>query len=78
MYGTGWVDVRQYDEGTLIIDIIDMAEQKLVWRGIRSGAMSQSPTVEESTENINNAVNQILAQLPRIKLWSDLTSFTFY
>lgn len=64
MYGTGGVDVTQYDEGTLVIDIIDMAEQKLVWRGIGSGAMEQSPTVEERTENINNAVAKILAQFP--------------
>lgn len=67
MYGTGGVDVTQYDEGTLVIDIIDMTEQKLVWRGIGSGAMEQSPTVEERTENINNAVNQILAQFPPTK-----------
>lgn len=65
--GMGGVDVTQYDEGTLVIDIIDMAEQKLVWRGIGSGAMSQSPTVEERTENINNAVNKILAQFPPTK-----------
>lgn len=64
MYGTGGVDVTQYDEGTLVIDIIDMTEQKLVWRGIGSGAMEQSPTVEERTERINNAVNKILAQFP--------------
>lgn len=64
MYGTGGVDVTQYDEGTLVIDVIDMAEQKLVWRGIGSGAMEQSPTVEERTQNINNAVNKILAQFP--------------
>lgn len=67
MYGTGWVDVKPYNEGTLIIDIIDMAEQKLVWRDISSGSMSQSPTFEERTENINNVVNQILAQLPSNK-----------
>ena len=64
MYGTGGVDVTQYDEGTLVIDIIDMTEQKLIWRGIGSGAMKESPTVEERTENINNAVNKILAQFP--------------
>ncbi len=64
MYGTGGVDVTQYEQGTLILDIIDMANQKLVWRGIGSGAMSDSPSVETRTENINNAVNQILAQFP--------------
>jgi len=64
MYGTGGVDVTQYQQGTLIVDIIDMANQKLIWRGTGSGVMSDSPSVEERTENVNNAVNQILAQFP--------------
>jgi hypothetical protein len=64
MYGTGGVDVTQYEQGTLIIDVIDMSNQKLVWRGTGTGALSDSPSVETRTENINNAVNQILAQFP--------------
>jgi hypothetical protein len=64
MYGTGGVDVTQYDEGTLVIDFIDMAENKLVWRGIGTGTLSQTTSVEERTEKINNAVSQILAQFP--------------
>jgi hypothetical protein len=64
MYGMGGVDVTQYQQGTLIIDIIDMSDQKLVWRGTGSGVMSDSPSVEERTQNVNNAVNQILAQFP--------------
>ena len=70
-YGGGWgrvgmggVDVMQYDEGTLIIDFIDMAKKELVWRGTGTGAMSDSPSVEQKTENVNNAVKQILAQFP--------------
>jgi hypothetical protein len=62
--GMGYTDIHQYDEGTLVIDFIDMAENKLVWRGIGSGVMSENPSVEEKTENVNNAVNQILAQFP--------------
>jgi len=64
MYGTGGVDVTQYQQGTLIVDVIDMANQKLVWRGTGSGVMSDSPSVEERTQNVNNAINQILAQFP--------------
>jgi hypothetical protein len=65
--GYGGVDVTQYDEGTLVIDIIDMAKKELVWRGTGSGAMSQSPSVEERTENINYAVAEILGQFPPTK-----------
>jgi len=59
--------VTQYDEGTLVIDFIDIAENKLVWRGVGTGALSESPSVEERTENINNAVAQILEQFPPTK-----------
>ncbi|MCW8803936.1 MAG: DUF4136 domain-containing protein [Ignavibacteriaceae bacterium] len=65
--GMGGVDVTQYEEGTLVIDFVDMKENKLVWRGIGSGALSQSPSVEERTQRVNNAVNQILAQFPPTK-----------
>lgn len=65
--GTGGVDVRQYDEGTLIIDIIDMSKKELVWRGSGTGVISQSPSVEERTEKINNAVTEILGQFPPTK-----------
>jgi hypothetical protein len=67
MYGTRGVDVTQYDEGTLVIDFIDMAENKLVWRGIGTGTLSQTTGVEERTEKINNAVTKILEQFPPTK-----------
>lgn len=65
--GVGHVDVHQYNEGTLVIDFIDMAENKLIWRGIGSGVLSDNPTVEERTANINYAVEEILKQFPPTK-----------
>lgn len=65
--GMGGVDVSQYNEGTLLIDFIDMKKKELVWRGTGTGVRSQSPSVEERTENINNAIKQILAQFPPTK-----------
>ena len=65
--GMGGLDVTQYDEGTLIIDFIDMAKNELIWRGTGSGVMSDSPSMEERTQNINNAVGKILAQFPPTK-----------
>jgi hypothetical protein len=59
--------VTQYEEGTLVIDFVDMAKQELVWRGVGTGALSDSPSVEERTANINNAVTQILGQFPPTK-----------
>ena len=63
-WGARTIDVNQYDEGTLIIDIIDIAKNQLVWRGYAKGAMKDSPTIQERTENINYVVSEILAQFP--------------
>lgn len=65
--GMGYTDIYQYDEGTLVIDFIDMAENKLVWRGIGSGIMKDNPSVEQRTANINNVVMQIIDQFPPTK-----------
>jgi len=62
--GASNIDVSQYDEGTLIIDVIDLNKKELVWRGTGTGALNPNATVEERTANINNAVAQILAQFP--------------
>ena len=65
--GVGYTDIYQYDEGTLVVDFIDMTENKLVWRGIGTGVLSDNPTVEERTANINNAIMQIIDQFPPSK-----------
>ena len=65
--GMGGVDIHQYNEGTLVIDFIDVAENKLIWRGIGSGILSTNPSVEERTANVINAVMHILDQFPPSK-----------
>jgi len=65
--GMGSVDVSQYDEGTLIIDIFDIAKKELVWRGSGTGVMNPGASVEERTAKINTAVAEILAQFPPTK-----------
>ena len=73
-YGWGWggygygpgggVDVTQYEQGTLIIDFVDMKANKLEWRGTGQGALDDNPSVEDRIANIDTAVAQILAQFP--------------
>jgi hypothetical protein len=56
--------IRQYEEGTLVIDFVDAASRKLVWRGTGSGALESEPTPEETTRGIDRAVAKILEQFP--------------
>ncbi len=56
--------VSEYDLGTLLIDILDPTEQKLIWRGTGQGVVHGNQEPAKITKNINNAVQQILSQFP--------------
>ena len=64
--GVGWSETYTvpYDEGTLAIDVIDIAKRKLVWRGIGVGRLKENPKPEQVTERVNAAVDEVLAQFP--------------
>lgn len=62
----GWgnqVDVRQYQEGTLAIDMFDVRSRKAVWHGSAKKELSLSE-LEHSEEPVRKAVNDVLAGFP--------------
>jgi hypothetical protein len=66
-YWNGWgyeTYVRQYEEGTLIIDFMDSKTQTLFWRGTGSRRLSQLSSPEKVTEWVDRIVTEILAQYP--------------
>jgi hypothetical protein len=58
--GFNW-SVRQYKEGTVIIDIVDRAKDQLVWRG---WLVSRNRDGNYDEAEINRAVNKILMKFP--------------
>lgn len=62
--GHTMVDVHEYDEGTLILDIIDARTRKLIWRGSAKDEVNLSATPEKKTRKINEAVERILQGFP--------------
>jgi len=61
--GTG-SDVREYDEGMLVIDITDTKNGKLLWRGTGTRRVSRHSDPEKITKEVNKNVEKILAQFP--------------
>ena len=57
---TGGVDVRQYRDGTLIIDLIDASTHQMVWRGTATDTFD--PGAEAKT--VSNAVAKTLDEYP--------------
>ena len=56
--------VREYVEGTLILDIIDGDTNELIWRGWSSKALAHEPRPEKVDEYVFEAVGKILEGFP--------------
>jgi hypothetical protein len=62
--GMGGTDVRQYEEGTLIIDMVDAQQKEMVWRGMASKALPSAPTPEKVDKIIDDIVAKIFEKYP--------------
>ena len=56
--------VEEYKVGTLIIDVIDVRQQRLVWRGSGDRTIGEDYSPEKRTEIINTVVNEVLGRFP--------------
>jgi len=56
--------IRTYEQGTLLIDVVDVASDTLVWRGVSSQALPDLSDPQRLTDHINNTVAAILKQFP--------------
>jgi len=73
---TGWVSphdprapqsktyVNEWEEGTLIIDIIDPKKNELMWRGTGTALVDDNVSAEKDQSNLNDAVAKILKAFP--------------
>jgi len=62
--GVSHTTAREWTEGTLLIDVIDVKEQDLAWRGWANGALSENLTPEQKTQRVNEVVGKILEKFP--------------
>ena len=72
-YGPGWgwggtghtqTTVREYEVGTLILDIVNTKTGKLMWRGSVADTVRDQDTPEERVEVVNTAIGALLQNYP--------------
>ncbi|WP_372943662.1 DUF4136 domain-containing protein, partial [Shewanella sp.] len=56
--------VREYEVGTMIVDLVDNKTGKLVWRGTVADTIRDQNTPQERAESINNAIGQVMMNYP--------------
>lgn len=57
-------DVYRYTEGTLNVDIVDAAQNRLVWEGVAVGRVSSKTTPEKRDASIDSTMSEIFARYP--------------
>jgi hypothetical protein len=58
------VSVRQYTEGTFIVDLIDPQRNRSVWRSTIQSRLKAQPSADESARNRAIAAKAVLAPFP--------------
>jgi hypothetical protein len=66
-FSTTNINIEQYVEGTLFVDMIDVSKKQLVWQGRGVGTIDPDADPEKKEQRINNAVKQIFTKYPPIK-----------
>lgn len=60
----GGVEMYEYPEKTLIIDLVDSKKDQLIWRGSASKTLSDSGSPEKVEQRLKGAVELIMAAFP--------------
>jgi len=55
---------REYEQGTLVIDIADASSREAIWRGTGEGVVNRSTNPETNQQRLRQAVDRILAEFP--------------
>lgn len=63
-FSTTNIDVNTYIEGTLFINVVDKAQQKIVWQGRGTKTLDEHASPEKREANINKAVAYIFTKYP--------------
>ena len=69
--GYGWgttvvsgTELYTYDEGTLLVDIVDPKTKMLLWRGTARKAVDGDASAKDRDEIVRNAVEKLLERFP--------------
>ena len=68
-YGPYWLrmetNVRQYQEGTLIVDVMDAKTNNLIWRGWATSVIDMHYSADDAEALIKKAVDKIFKKFPK-------------
>jgi hypothetical protein len=58
--------LRVYNQGSLIIDIVDAKTEKPIWRGVSEKRLSRTMAPQQQREVLSRAVTEVISQFPPV------------
>ncbi len=58
---------RVYDQGNLIIDLVDARTQQPIWRGVSQKRLRSGLSPAQQRQLLSNAVNEVLSRFPPVQ-----------
>jgi len=62
--GTSQTYVNEWDEGTILVDIIDGQSENLVWRGTATAELKQSRDAAQAQQRLDDVLANLLQRFP--------------
>lgn len=62
--GTTHINVENYVDGTLFVNMVDKSSEKLVWQGRGTKTLEDHPSPEKKEKNITYGIQQIFTKYP--------------
>ena len=56
--------VKTYEDGTAIFDVIDIATEKIVWRGVAEGRLKNKMTAADKQQLTITVLHELLKEFP--------------
>jgi hypothetical protein len=63
-WGGGRTYVDQYEEGSIIIDVVSAKTKELIWQGKATSTLKRNTTREKQAKKINKAIAKLLKDFP--------------
>lgn len=62
--GVPYTSTYEYQQGTLILDVVDTPTNELVWRGTAQAELSENPSNEQRQGKMTKAVHKVFENFP--------------
>lgn len=59
--------IRVYNQGSLIVDIVETKTNKPIWRGVSEKRLSRGMSPQQQREVLSKAVTEVIAQFPPVQ-----------